>query len=113
MMNTVLVSHHFLFEFGADTTQQEINQALMKFHRMVKEQFKRDFLKESAESSWCSETRTGLDPAKMNYGRCAICSRWTSDCEKPDVIEELQRGAVSGDRLLCDEHLPSDHPYAF
>jgi hypothetical protein len=54
-----------------------------------------------------------LDPQKNNCGRCAICNSWVTDIEKPDPINGINIGATVAGQLLCDEHLPKNHPLAF
>ena len=49
------------------------------------------------------------------YGRCAVCNRWVYDAERTDGEQRggVSRGAMIGDRLHCDEHLPPGHPLCF
>jgi hypothetical protein len=63
---------------------------------------------------WESMTSTPLDD-KPGVGRCAVCNRWVVDVENCNEFSPslLYRGAVVDGRLLCDEHLPEDHPIAF
>jgi hypothetical protein len=63
---------------------------------------------------WESLTSTPLD-GKPGVGRCAVCNRWAYEVENrtswtPTCISP---GAVVDGQLLCDEHLPPDHPHAF
>jgi hypothetical protein len=64
--------------------------------------------------NWESLTSTPLND-KPGVGRCAVCNRWVYDVENCTVRTPtcISRGAVVDGQLLCDEHLPSDHPYAF
>jgi hypothetical protein len=53
---------------------------------------------------------------KPPIGRCTVCKRWVHDVENPTsehILWGLGRGAVLEGRLLCDDHLPKDHPVAF
>jgi hypothetical protein len=52
---------------------------------------------------------------KPGVGRCAVCNRWVVDVENTTRFTPylICRGAVLGGRLLCDYHLPEDHPVAF
>jgi len=55
-----------------------------------------------------------LDGAE-GYGRCAVCNRWVYDVENftRETPGGICRGAIVDGQLLCDEHLPKDHPVAF
>jgi hypothetical protein len=47
-------------------------------------------------------------------GRCAVCNCWVFDAENcTEHVPPVNPGAVVDGRLLCDEHLPEDHPVAF
>lgn len=47
-------------------------------------------------------------------GRCAVCNCWVFDVESSaEYRPPINPGAVFEGRLLCDEHLPEDHPVAF
>lgn len=61
---------------------------------------------------WESAREIVLD-ANVNCGRCAACDGWVTDRERPEPIDGLCNGAVHDGRLLCDEHLPPDHRWAF
>jgi hypothetical protein len=63
---------------------------------------------------WESMGMTQLD-GKPGVGKCAICDCWVYDVENrtEHTPTEINRGAVVDGRLLCDEHLPEDHPIAF
>ncbi len=54
-----------------------------------------------------------LDPTTTNCGRCAQCGAWVTDRERPEPNRGLTNGAVVDGRLLCDEHLPPGHRWAF
>jgi hypothetical protein len=63
---------------------------------------------------WESMTSTSLDGMPA-VGRCAVCNRWVFDVENhtKDTPTRICRGAVVDGQLLCDDHLPEDHPVAF
>jgi len=63
---------------------------------------------------WESMTSPPLD-GKPAVGRCAVCNRWVYDVENCTEYTPTRicRGAVVDGQLLCDEHLPKDHPVAF
>ena len=54
-----------------------------------------------------------LDPATTNCGRCIRCGSWVTDRTQPEALADLPNGATHDNRLLCDEHLPPDHVWAF
>ncbi|NMC56150.1 MAG: hypothetical protein GYA50_02870 [Eubacteriaceae bacterium] len=62
---------------------------------------------------WNSTTSLILDPKYNNCGKCVNCGAWTTDCEKIDPISVLKNGAVVDEKLLCNECLPENHPWAF
>ena len=61
---------------------------------------------------WISGSEGVLRPGD-NWGTCAVCSCYISDINQPSRIGQLSRGTLFEGRLLCDEHLPPDHPDAF
>ena len=63
---------------------------------------------------WSSLTSMPLDGAE-GYGRCAVCNCWVYDAESTGEWRRggVSRGAVVGDRMRCDEHLPPGHPLCF
>jgi hypothetical protein len=63
---------------------------------------------------WQSLTSVPLD-GKPACGRCAVCNRWVYDVENrtEQTPTGICPGAVVRGLLLCDEHLPEDHPVAF
>lgn len=63
---------------------------------------------------WESDTIIPLD-GKPGVGRCAECNRWVFDLDNVTQMTPtcISRGATFEGRLLCDEHLPPDHPHAF
>ena len=62
---------------------------------------------------WVSSISGIYDTEKDNIGKCANCGSWTTDCEKPNPIKNIDYGAKSKGVLLCDLCLPKDHPLAF
>lgn len=61
---------------------------------------------------WESTRSIVLDGSEMNCGRCAVCNSWVTDREKPNPMLEFSNGAIYQGKLLCDDHLPSDHKWA-
>lgn len=72
-----------------------------------------DALDAVVPGGWQSLRQSTLDPAALNCGRCAECDGWVTDCERPEPLDGLCNGATHDGRLLCDEHLPPDHRWAF
>ena len=68
---------------------------------------------DDSQLGWQGSSYDILDEQKMNVGKCAVCECWVSDREKPEYILELNIGATYNGELLCDEHLPKDHRWAF
>lgn len=64
-------------------------------------------------AEWQSTRFLTLDPSTNNCGQCTECQSWVTDRELPDAIAGLCNGACVNGRLLCDEHLPNDHRWAF
>jgi hypothetical protein len=67
-----------------------------------------------ARVEWSSLSSIPLD-GRPHCGRCAVCNRWVYDAESrsDDTPTGICQGAIVEDRLLCDDHLPKDHPLAF
>ena len=87
-----------------------------KFERLVMHTLSKDpgeKIDDTNFAKW-AQCRYGiLDTQTMNCGKCGKCGAWTSDREKEDPIRELQIGATVEGVLLCDEHLPKGHRWAF
>lgn len=62
---------------------------------------------------WISSSFMEIGTPGMNSGRCVICGAWVTDREKPKPISGLCNGATVDGNLLCDEHLPAEHRWAF
>ncbi len=58
-------------------------------------------------------TLSALDPGSTNCGRCEECGTWVTDRDRPEPQTALTNGARVSGRLLCDEHLPPGHRWAF
>ena len=56
---------------------------------------------------------SALDPAASNCGRCEACGTWVTDRDQPEALHGPTNGARVDGRLLCDEHLPRGHRWAF
>lgn len=69
--------------------------------------------KQPGSQRWVSSSLVTLGLRGSNSGQCAICGTWVTDREKPDPIYGLCNGATVDGKLLCDEHLPKDHRWAF
>lgn len=62
---------------------------------------------------WQSTRVLRVDVPRLNSGQCAVCGTWVTDREAPEPVVGLVNGAHVADRLLCDEHLPAGHRWAF
>jgi hypothetical protein len=62
---------------------------------------------------WSTTRFTELDPGHVNCGRCEVCGVWVTDREREEPLAGLPWGARLDGRLLCEDHLPPDHPWAF
>jgi hypothetical protein len=62
---------------------------------------------------WHGSRIIELDPSSMNCGRCVRCGAWITDAERDDAIPVFSIGATVNGKLLCDDHLPRNHPLAF
>jgi hypothetical protein len=81
-------------------------------------------IRDAVRSSMCSGSSLIVECVSTSFtcldespgcGRCENCKRWTRDAEgMPETIQiDICRGAVVDGKLLCDECLPTEHPYAF
>ncbi|WPB82251.1 hypothetical protein KYC5002_24435 [Archangium violaceum] len=62
---------------------------------------------------WQTVRSSELDPASSNCGRCTRCGGWVTDRDRPEPLDGLGNGARVDGQLLCDEHLPEGHRWAF
>ncbi len=92
-----------------DPDERQVNQLLQSMRNTCEEVL----AAAGFFGGWQSSTHGYLDVEGINAGRCAVCGGWVTDMEKPAPFEGLGRGASVNGRLLCDEHLPPDHPWAF
>lgn len=60
-----------------------------------------------------SSSETHIEEPWVNAGPRAKCNAWTTDMERQDPVRGLEPGARINGVLLCNEHLPPDHPIAF
>ena len=72
-----------------------------------------DIKEEDSEFGWRSTSIIVLNETELNCGKCANCGTWTSDAAKENYISALGTGATVNGKLLCDDCLPKQHPYAF
>ena len=110
---TVLLKYGVLIEVDEDEIEEEAGE----IHRLTFE------IDEAIDGvlGYAEERGLGavsvrilpLGEGTLNCGRCETCGGWTTDREKEDPILELAYGATVDGRLLCDEHLPADHRWAF
>ena len=118
MRRTVLLKMSVLVEIDSDEVAKLEDSEFCEIDRIEKRlanAINRELGLDDAVSQlgWQQTRPVVLDEQTMNCGRCAICEAWVSDCEKPDRIAELGNAATVDGKLLCDEHLPRGHRWAF
>lgn len=107
---TVLIRVAYLIDLPSDAIDSD-NDILDNISNELSENIRLN--EEDLLLEWESTSSLVLDPSSFNCGRCSNCGRWTTDREKDEYIPSLCNGATVDGKLLCDECLPSDHPYAF
>ncbi|MDO3412469.1 hypothetical protein QWJ34_22080 [Saccharibacillus sp. CPCC 101409] len=110
MKKTYLVKLSYLIELDEDQGEDEEYFEQHIFNEAGEDQV---LEKTNKTLEWQNAFSLQLDPSSMNCGRCDNCGQWTTDRERPDAVMELCCGATVDGRLLCDECLPKDHPWAF
>ena len=113
MKKTVLVNVGVLIEVEESELQKDFGEADITVNK-INEAIDRELAYEESSQLGCqSSSFIELDSDNVNCGRCAECACWVTDCEKPGRVKNLNIGAVWEGRLLCDEHLPKGHRWAF
>ena len=113
MKKTVLIKIATLVEIEEDDLKKDFGQLQKLSFKLSKKIDEALEVEESSCLGWQSESSIILDEKEMNCGKCAICDAWVTDREKPNFIQELNIGALYEGKLLCDEHLPENHRWAF
>ena len=113
MKKTVLISIAVLIEIEEEELNKDFNELDQLTNTLSAEIDEKLGFEEGSPLGWLSTKTITLDVNSMNCGRCSVCNSWVTDREKPDHIPELCNGAVYDGQLLCDEHLPKDHKWAF
>ncbi len=81
-------------------------------------------IRDALSSSMCAASNLSVECVSTSFtyldetpgcGRCESCKRWTCDAEGMPETSQIGicRGAKVDGKLLCDECLPTEHPYAF
>lgn len=109
---TVMLRVAILVEADADEAGVDYD-ALSKTEWRLKDAIDEALGELPNELGWLSTRYIELGVAGVNSGRCAECGAWVTDVEKPEPISGLQNGATVDGRLLCDDHLPENHRWAF
>lgn len=107
----LLVSVHFIVRVGGD--EDEAGDLIRQFETALESSGSKLLPNAKEHEGWVGASSTYLDSGVINAGRCAECHRWCTDCEKLDSLAGIDRGATHQGRLLCDECLPVEHPWAF
>ena len=113
MKKTILIRVSALVEIDDVEVDKDANQ-LDKLMYGLKENVD-DLLgyDKALNLGWISTQTIALDENTMNCGKCYICNSWVTDREKPNYVHGLNNGAIYNGKLLCDEHLPDGHRWAF
>ena len=113
MKKTILIRTSALVEIDDIEWNKDFNQ-IDKLTYELREKIDA-LLKNDADSNlgWISTQTIALDENTMNCGKCAVCNSWVTDREKPNHVRGLNNGAIYNGKLLCDEHLPDGHRWAF
>ncbi|HYF62742.1 MAG TPA: hypothetical protein VD886_07995 [Herpetosiphonaceae bacterium] len=111
---TILLTLAVIVEVPA-TTPDEAEEHTWHIHDTITTAINQAIGPHARHLGWNSTRFEYLDdPVRAsNSGRCAACGMWTTDCERPDRVIGLTPGARVDERLLCDDCLPPEHPWAF
>ena len=113
MKKTILVRLSALIEIDEVELDKDFNH-LDKIDFELSDQINKILKFEEDSTLGYQATRTEiLDQESMNCGQCSNCGTWVSDREQPNHIPDLNIGATYKGELLCDEHLPRNHRWAF
>ena len=110
MKKTVLLRLGVLVEVDPDGDSRELVRIMHRLHAAIDQELG---CQDNRVVGCQSNRPLELDDPGLNCGRCAVCGGWVTDCARPDRIPELCNGAVVDGQLLCDDHLPPDHRWAF
>ncbi|MBH5320043.1 hypothetical protein I6N90_19765 [Paenibacillus sp. GSMTC-2017] len=107
---TVLISISYLVDIEENENQHILVESAMNH---LSNDNNLEFDNKKKLLKWIETSSKELRPTDMNCGKCENCGGWTTDREKEAPILQLCNGASLAGRLLCDECLPDDHPWAF
>jgi hypothetical protein len=110
--HTVLISLHVLVEVESDDADAVL-EAAYPIADQLEAAVEAVLGAQPAELGVASAEFWEITQPGANSGRCAVCGTWVTDMDQPEPIHGLCIGARIDGRLLCDEHLPADHPGAF
>ena len=113
MKKTILIKPSILVEIEEDELEKDFNKLDQIADEIVQNIETVIESNNQSHLGWQSTRFRILEEDKMNCGRCAVCNSWVTDREKENPIFGLSNGAVYNGQLLCDEHLPHDHRWAF
>ncbi len=113
MKKNILLVMSFTLEVEDDYLEQDL-PSYTKIENKVIDTFEKDTgLSSISTLGWESSYVIELNENYVNCGRCAVCNSWVTDREKADPVPQLCNGATYKGELLCDEHLPKGHKWAF
>ena len=107
----LLVSVHFIVPVSYN--EDEADKFVQGFQEAIEDCGNGLLSNADERDGWRSSSSRYLDHDGINVGRCSQCGGWCTDCEKPDPFTEVGCGATYQGKLLCNDCLPSDHPWAF
>jgi len=103
MKKNILVITAFISEIEENDEEKQI----LEIDDLIDKFGKKDRL------TWIQTRKIFLNKKSLNCGQCDICKNWVTNIEKNDPIPYLPNGVIYKGKLLCDEHLPKNHKWAF
>ncbi len=108
---TVLLRFSVLVD-GSTAGSLDSTGTLLAIHQQAVAAITEIVGKVPGQLGWVKTDFTQLDDPDVNSGHCAVCSMWVTDCEESEPLQGLPNGATVEGQLLCEQHLPPDHPWA-
>jgi hypothetical protein len=97
---------------GTTTVSETAQYALLEVNNRLVTAITEVVGKVSGQIGWVKTDLTQLDDPRVNAGHCAVCGYWVTDRDQPDPLVGLPNGATVDGRLLCERHLPPEHPWS-
>jgi hypothetical protein len=112
MTQTFLLTMAVVIEVPA-TTPDEADDESFRISQLLRDAVNEALGPHPDYLGWVSTRFQTIDDPDCNSGQCTVCDAWTTDRERPDPIMGLHDGARIDGQLLCDDHLPRAHRWAF